>query len=184
MQANVLFTYDEYKTLPETGPQYQLVEGDLIVTPAPNTRHQRISRNLEFLLHQYAKNTGVGEVFYAPFDVILSDTNVFQPDILFIRTKNRDRITKQGLRGVPDLVIEILSPATAEMDRGIKRKLYARYGVEELWLIDPQEDTIEIYNLLIDAQRPDKCFKDEEAIHSGILPGFKAPLSEIFPEEK
>ena len=130
----------------ETGSRYQIIEGDLAITPAPNTRHQRISRNLEFLLHQHVLARGLGEVFDASFDVILTETDVVQPDILFIRTVNRNRITKEGLRGAPDWVVEILSPATETMDRAVKRKLYARHGVEELWLVDPHHKQIDKSN--------------------------------------
>ena len=183
MQTKILFTYDDYKTLPESGPRYQILDGDLLMTPAPNTVHQMISANLEFLLIQHIRETGNGFILDAPVDVILSDTDVVQPDIIYIRGKNRHRIKKAGIFGPPDLVIEILSLSTEAQDRGIKRKLYARYDVEELWLIDPVEKIVEIYSLQENAEVPMTTVRVNELIQSCVLSGFNVTLSEIFPNQ-
>ena len=132
-----VFTYDDYRRLPDDGKRYELIEGDLYVTPAPNTPHQRTSRNLEFLLLQHARAHDLGEVYYAPFDVIFGRTSVVQPDILFVRRDRIGIITERGVEGAPDLVVEILSPSTQEQDHGIKQLLYLRYGVAHYWLADP-----------------------------------------------
>ena len=183
METSVLFTYEDYKTLPETGPRYQIIEGDLIMTPAPTTLHQRISANIEFLLRQHVRNTGEGEVFDAPVDVILSDTDVVQPDILFLKSINRTRIKKEGIFGPPDLVIEVISPSTEAQDRGVKRKLYARYGVEELWLVHGHKKTIEIYSNSNNFDLPAAVIEGNDSVISNVIPSFKPPLSEIFPRQ-
>ncbi len=180
------FTYKEYRALPETGPHFQLVDGDLIMTPAPTTRHQRISRNLEFLLHEYAVNSGVGEVFDAPTDVVLSDTDVVQPDLFLVLSPNADRISEHAVVGAPDLVIEILSPASEALDRDYKRKLYARHGVIEYWIVDPVADVIEVWSLQANPDRPsaDAAFSGDSVVASPLLPAFRLTPAEIFPRSQ
>src|SRR3989337_2845338 len=110
-RANVRFAYQDYLLLPED-KRYEILDGDLYVVAAPNTRHQRVSRNLEFVLFQHVRERRLGEVLYAPYDVILSEENVVQPDILFVRKERLDTISEMNLPGAPDLVVEILSGGT------------------------------------------------------------------------
>ena len=181
MEPAILFTYEDYKTLPETGPRYQVIEGDLIMTPAPTTLHQRISANIEYSLRQHILQIGEGEVFDAPVDVILSDTDVVQPDILWLQSKNRTMVKKEGIFGAPDLVIEIISPSTEAQDRGVKRKLYAKYGVKELWLVDGHKRKIEIYSIGNRFEVPIAEVEGNRPISSLLLPSFKPSISEFFP---
>ena len=181
MEATILFTYEDYKTLPETGPRYQIIEGDLIMTPAPPTLHQRISANIEYFLRQHTWQSGEGEVFDAPVDVILSDTDVVQPDILWLQSENRTMVKKEGIFGAPDLVIEVISPSTEAHDRGVKRKLYAKYGVKELWLVDGHKKEIEIYSIGNRFEVPIAVVKGDLPLTSLVLPAFKPSLSKFFP---
>jgi Uma2 family endonuclease len=119
----ILVTADDYRRMPETGPRYQLIEGDLIMSPAPNRYHQDISRNLGFLLLKYLEKHPIGRLYHAPFDVYLGPHNVFQPDIVFVAKERSSIFTKAGAEGAPNLVIEILSPRTAYLDKDPKRKL-------------------------------------------------------------
>ena len=178
---SVAFTADDYRTLPETGPRYQLVDGDLILTPAPHTRHQRICRNLEVLLVAHTARPGGGEVLHAPFDVYLDQHNVLQPDILLVLDAHAERIGPDGLYGPPDLAIEIASPATAALDRGTKRKVYARHGTQELWLVDHEPDKILAYRLQADPEHPHATWTLGESATTPLLPGLEAPLTRIFP---
>jgi len=147
VNPKIKFTYRDYKSLPESETKrYELIEGELIMVPSPNIYHQRISGRIEFLLRDFVEKNKLGEVFYAPCDVHLGD-NVVQPDILFISKEHSYVIIKEEVKGAPDLVIEILSPATAKRDRTIKRALYARYGVSEYWLVDPEKKIIEVLTL-------------------------------------
>ncbi len=116
--------------------RYELLDGELIMPPAPGTRHQRIQVNLGARLFQFVKEMGAGKVYFAPTDVVFSGTDVVQPDLVFISTERRHIITPANIQGPPDLVVEILSPATAQRDKGYKRELYARCGVEEYWMIE------------------------------------------------
>ena len=143
-KPKIKFTVADYMTTPEDR-RYQLLDGDLILAPAPTIRHQRILRRLAVLLDELAVENGLGEVFLAPCDVVLSNYDVFQPDILFVSNERRGLITEANIQGAPDLVVEILSPATAQHDREYKRTLYSRHGVREYWLVDPEEDSVEVW---------------------------------------
>jgi len=142
-QANIKFTYHDYVQLPGD-KRYELVEGELFLVPSPNLYHQRISRQLEMALWQYIGRHALGEVFDAPCDVVLSEINVVQPDLLFVSTERRGILADANVQGAPDLVVEILSPSTGQRDLGIKRSLYAKYGVPEYWIVDPDSQTIEV----------------------------------------
>jgi len=176
------YTVEDYLALPESGPRYELIEGELHMTPAPATRHQRISRNLEYLLHSYAIAHENGEVFYAPFDVFLGEYDVVQPDIVWVSRKRAELVSARGLEGAPDLVVEILSPATALLDLHTKRKLYQRTGVRELWIVDPTDDSITVHHLATgkDSER----FEEDAVVESTILPDFRPALSRIFPRRE
>lgn len=133
----VILTYEHLTHLPSDRNRYELFEGELQVTASPNTAHQTVVTNLMALLYDHVRRRRLGYVFTAPFDVILSEISVVEPDLLFVARANRRIITPQHIRGVPDLVIEVLSPSTALVDREIKKQLYTRYGVGHYWLVDP-----------------------------------------------
>ena len=145
--AMPLLTAENYKILPETGPRYQLIEGDLDMVPAPNRYHQDISRNLEYILLEYLEENPIGKLYDAPFDVYLDEHNVFQPDIVVVMNARLAILTDAGAEGTPDFVVEILSPKTARLDRDNKRRVYASTGVQELWIIAPESKTIEVFLL-------------------------------------
>ncbi len=127
-------TYEDYCQLPPDGRRYQLVEGELFVTPAPATAHQRVSRNLEFVLIGHVKEHKLGVIYDAPIDVILDNQTVVQPDILFVSRERIELVSDRGIEGAPDLVVEILSPRTQKIDRTTKLRVYARAGVQHIWL--------------------------------------------------
>ncbi len=148
-------TVENYKLLPETGPRYQLIQGDLYMAPAPNRFHQEISRNLQFELHSYLKRNPIGKLFNAPFDVYLDEINVFQPDILIVLNERLGILTEEGAEGAPELVVEILSPKTRRLDLVNKKQEYARAGVKELWIIDPEPRSIMIHQFDFRRSRKD-----------------------------
>jgi len=147
MVTRVILTYKDYETLPADGRRYELHEGELSVTPAPSPRHQEVSLNLVVLLHEYVKAQALGRIFYAPIDLILSDVTIVQPDIVYLETARLSSVTGRGIEGPPTLVVEILSPSTIQIDRGVKFQLYSRYGVPYYWIADPEARTIEAYRL-------------------------------------
>src|SRR5260221_9129763 len=122
-------TYAEYCLLPDDGNRYQVLEGELIVSPAPRLLHQDIVLQLALLLSGHVKARNLGKVYVAPVDVILGPTTVVQPDILFVRGEHMEIVTDQNIQGPPDLCVEVLSPGTESIDRERKKTLYARFGV-------------------------------------------------------
>ncbi len=143
----VVLTYKDYEVLPADGRRYELHEGELSVTAAPNPQHQRIIRNLNEVLWHYVKSRGLGEVLFAPIDCILDETTVIQPDLVYLDSSRLSIVSSRGLEGPPTLVVEVLSPATTLVDRSTKRQLYARYGVPYYWIVDPEARTVEAYLL-------------------------------------
>jgi Uma2 family endonuclease len=144
---HVILTYKEYEALPADGRRYEIHEGELSVTPAPSPQHQLISRNIFLILHAHVKAKGMGEVLYAPLDVILSETSIVQPDIVYLDRGRLGAISQRGIEGAPTLVIEIISPTTTLTDRSTKHQLYARHGVPFFWLVDPEGRSVEAFVL-------------------------------------
>lgn len=174
------FTYNDYKLLPE-GKHYEVIEGDLLVTPAPNVTHQRISRRLFVRLVEFVEWQGAGEVLSAPTDVILSEYNVVQPDLLFVAGNRLEIMDPEGgVRGAPDLVIEILSPGTASRDQVVKRKLYAQYGVREYWIVDPAAKSVEVLTESPQGLETWHVFTGVAILISPLLAGFECPVADIF----
>ena len=169
------FTYEHYLLLPE-GDRRELIEGELLMTPAPTEKHQRVSFNIGFQLGMFLEANPVGAIYLAPFDVIFDDYNVVQPDIVVILNEHRARLQNEGLRGAPDLAVEILSPSTATRDTIYKRVLFHRFGVREYWIVDPTAETVECFT------RGAVGFVGGavEKIHSGLLPGFEMELDRVF----
>jgi Uma2 family endonuclease len=147
--SRVILTYRDYEALPADGRRYELHEGELSVTPAPSPRHQRISRNLYRVLDRHVEDRRLGEVLYAPLDCILSDTTVVQPDLVYLDASRLQAVSARGIEGPPTLIVEILSPATASIDRSTKRQLYARHGVPFYWIVDPEARALEAYVLAV-----------------------------------
>jgi Uma2 family endonuclease len=178
-RARVRFNYNDYLLLPED-KRYEILDGDLYVVPAPNTRHQRISKRLEMALIQHAESRGLGEILDAPYDVVLSDENVVQPDILFVRKERAGIIGELNLQGAPDLVIEILSAGTRAKDLEIKRKTYASFGIQEYWVVDPEADTIEVLAWSELGYVSDGLCGKSDRVSSPLLPELNLPLSQVF----
>ncbi len=180
-QPVLKFTYEDYRTTPED-KRYELLDGDLLMTPAPNLKHQRVQFELGSRLGRFIKDRALGEFFFAPCDVVLSDHDVVQPDLLFV-SREREHLLSGGdaVRGAPDLVVEILSPATADRDRGYKHALYARHGVAEYWLVDPTDETIAIHRLRDGALAVAHTFGRGQTLRSPLLAGFALDLRDVFP---
>ena len=173
-------TYADYCRTPDD-ERYELLDGELVMSPSPRLPHQEICMELGALLHLFVKTRGLGRVYSAPCDVVLSETDVVQPDLLFVANE-RAHILFDGdnIQGAPDLVIEILSPSTAGRDRTLKRALYARYGVQEYWLVDPDTRTITV--LLLDAGDFEEVatYDTGQILTSPTLPGFTVNLDNLF----
>jgi Uma2 family endonuclease len=174
-----LTKYD-YWELPEAGPRYQLINGDLFMAPAPNRFHQDISRTIQFEIMKYLEAEPVGILYDAPFDVVLTDINVFQPDLAFFSEQRRHFLTDKGAEGAPDLVVEILSPKTAHLDLEQKRLVYARTGVDELWVVDPEGEEVRVYLFREDPDLPKVILRSGDLLKTSRLPGFELSVQKIF----
>ncbi|HSM08720.1 MAG TPA: Uma2 family endonuclease [Gemmatimonadota bacterium] len=139
-------TWQDLQQLPDDGKRYEAIEGDLYVTPAPSIRHQRISMRLVLALDELLVQPGHGELFHAPVGVEFPATEEgVQPDVVFVSKARRGILAEKWMMGPPDVVIEILSPGTARRDRGIKLRLYERQRVPEYWIVDPENDAIDVW---------------------------------------
>ncbi len=176
------FTYEDFLLFPEDGKRHELLDGEHFVTPAPTTRHQRLSLRLSTAIEVFLKEHPIGELFVAPCDVVLSNVDVVEPDLLFIAASRQSIITELNIQGAPDLVVEILSDSTRKTDEVIKRKLYERFGVKEYWIVDPVLDSIKIYRKTEDGYTHAQTLTQEDTTHltTSLLPGLQITLEELF----
>jgi Uma2 family endonuclease len=144
---HVALTYQDYAALPDDGRRYEVHDGELLVTPTPSPQHQRCAASLFRVLDTHVRAHGLGEVLFAPLDVILSDTTIVQPDLVYLATDCLAAISRRGIEGPPTLVVEILSPSTTAIDRETKHRLYARHRVPFYWIVDPDARLIHAYRL-------------------------------------
>jgi Uma2 family endonuclease len=160
-----------------------LIDGEHYVTPSPNTRHQDICGTLYLLIRSWLEDHPVGRVFFAPYDVVLSDVDVVEPDLLYLSNQRAvEVLTPLHAKGAPELVVEISSKATRKRDETIKRRLYERAGVSEYWVVDPEIDVVRVYGRegagfgrAIELSR-----EAGEVLSSPLLPGLEMPLRRFF----
>ena len=160
--------------------RYELLDGDLIAIATPGELHQSVSAQLGWRLVQFASENNLGRVYHAPFDVVLSELDVVQPDLLYVSTERTHIITPENIQGAPDLVVEILSPSTATRDRTFKRTLYARHGVKEYWMVDTSAKDITVLLLGDRGFEVVDVYGESKALTSPKLRGFRLKLDDIF----
>ena len=147
MSISTKFTYEDLKLIPPDRNRYEIVDGELFVSPSPKTLHQRIVGNLFAALREHVRQHRLGEVFVAPYVVVFSLGTVLEPDVLFVSSARRHYVGEDNLSGPPDLAVEVLSESTKRLDREVKLKQYALQGVSEYWIVDPEEKSVEVYRL-------------------------------------
>lgn len=172
-------TYEDYLKTPED-KRYELIEGELIMTPSPVPYHQWVSMNIGFTLNAFVKKNNIGRVFIAPCDVYLDDENVVQPDIFFISRERENIIGEKNVQGSPDIVIEILSESSTYMDMVKKKKIYARFGVREYWIVDPIEKTVEIYSNKEKTFSLERSYSQNDTLESPLITGLNIKLADVF----
>lgn len=182
-----VWTYDDYAQLPENGApelhthiHYELLEGELIVSPAPNFYHQKIVSELLTVITNHIKQNALGIAVASPVDVVLSPTDTPQPDLIFISNERRGIITPANIQGAPDLVVEIISPTSDRRDRQTKWELYARSGVPFYWIVDPRLELLEEYELRGEAYYLVREWKADESFAPQLFPGLHIMLDEVF----
>lgn len=173
------FTYADYARLPDDR-RYEVIDGELFVTPAPTPYHQMVKRRIERLLEEHVERGSLGMVLDAPCDVVLSQFDILQPDIFFISAGRLATIGEKYISDAPDLVVEVLSPGTRRRDRSLKSKRYALFGVREMWIADPEPKTIEVFINTGEVFRRDAIYVREDVLRSPLLPGLEVPLARVF----
>ncbi|MGQ9632428.1 MAG: Uma2 family endonuclease [bacterium] len=179
------WTYGDYAALLDDGVRYEVLKGELTVVPSPNRSHQRASIKLAALLLQHVDTNDLGEVYEAPFDVILDPEKpdpeiVMQPDLLFVSKSRLDIVTEDNVKGAPDLVVEIISSSTAQRDRESKFQIYEERGVKHYWIIDPDAETLEVFELKGNTYYLSSTHTSDEKFHPAIFPGLTIDLSELW----
>lgn len=144
-QNSLKLNYEHYVLIPDDGKRHEIIEGEHFVNPAPNLYHQTLSRRIQFQLYTQIELTGQGTVFDAPVDVQLNEYNIVQPDLVVVLSENSSILTKPKIDGMPDLMIEILSPSNTKHDRETKMQLYLKSKISEYWIVDPEQKVIEQY---------------------------------------
>ncbi len=179
MGISTKFTHADLLVMPDDGKRREIIDGDMFVTPSPRFRHQDVVGSIHVALRNYLKSHPIGTVTLAPMDVILSDYDVLEPDLLFVLNEHRP-IIQDWVRGAPDLVIEVLSPTTQAVDCGPKLKAYARFGIPEYWIVDPEKNAVEVYRLKERSYQLAQVLGEEEILSSPLLPGLALALRDIF----
>jgi len=179
LTTRIKMTYNDYAMLPDE-QRYELIDGELLMTPSPTTPHQRVLRELYDRLSNYINKNDLGEVFFAPLDVLLSDYDVVQPDLLFISKSRKSIIQEKNIQGPPDLVVEIVSPTHRDRDQFVKKDLYARYGVQEYWLVDLQKRWIEVLKLAENKYELVGIFSEADTLSTPLLSELNLKVSGLF----
>ncbi len=172
--------YEQFRQLPNDGKRYELIRGEVHVTPAPATRHQAVLQNLSVNLGSYVIKNRLGEVWPAPLDVRLSGDTALQPDLIFISNARARIIQENWIAGAPDLVVEVMSPSTAGYDRATKLPIYAEASVPEVWLIDSQAKTVDVLKLQGKKYLVEATHAGDQVLTSNLFPGWRLPLPDLF----
>ena len=181
--TGVKLTYDDFVLFPDDGMRHELIDGEHYVTPSPNRKHQKVSGNLFLLIGSWLEQRPIGQLFYAPFDVVFSRFDVVEPDLLYMSNERATEVlTQANVQGAPEIVIEIGSPGTRKRDETIKRRLYERTGVSEYWIVDPDIDVVRVYRRQGDEfDRPIELRAESgDVLTTPRLPELQLPLARIF----
>ena len=172
-------TYEDYCNAPED-VRYELLDGELVVVPSPKEIHQRIQLAIGLALAFFVQNHALGRLYFAPFDVLFTDTDVAQPDLIFVSNERSHIITEDNIQGAPDLLVEVHSPSTADRDKGFKRGLYERNGVLEYWMVDPYAKNVTVLLLGENGYEIAAIYGEGQTLTSPTLSGFTLDLDDMF----
>lgn len=174
------WTYDAYAALPDDGNRYEIVQGVLLMSPAPEPAHQGIVEEINSYLRSQILSTKRGLVFTSPIDVVLAENISVQPDVLVILKEHLDRVGNKRITGAPDLVVEVISPGSKFQDRVVKHSIYERFGVPEYWLVKSENQTIEVFVLDMGIYRSLGIFHGEQSLESHLIPTITVSVNQFF----
>lgn len=173
-------TAEEYYRLPDGPPYFQLIDGELFMSPSPHFFHQEIVLNIASAIREYLRKSPIGKVVVAPSDVEFDKDNVFQPDVFFIRNERLGIVDEHGAKGAPDLVAEVISGSTGRLDLGPKKMVYAQKGVREHWVVLPETRSVEVYRLPESSSEPVLKLGEGAVLVTPLLPGLELSLADVF----
>jgi len=179
----IRYTYRDLQRFPDDGLRHELIDGEHLVSPAPTPRHQKLSVRLVVAIANYLAEHPIGEVYAAPLDIVLSDFDVVEPDIVLISNERLDSIGEKAVNGPPDIAVEILSPSSRRTDEVAKRRLFDRAGVREYWIVDPEIEAVKVYrrdNAAKFARVAELSREEDAELDSPLLPGFALRLADLF----
>ena len=185
VRSGLKLTYDDFLLFPDDGKRHELIDGEHYVTASPNLKHQQVLLNLTLLIGTWLDAHPIGRMFFAPFDVVFTNFDVVEPDLLYLSNERMVEVaTPQHIRGAPELVVEVASPSTRSRDETIKRRLYERNGVSEYWVVDPDIDVVRVYRRGDEGfARPMELRRDtDDVLVTPLLRGLDLPLARIFRE--
>jgi Uma2 family endonuclease len=178
--GRIKLTYEDYVELPDDGRRYEILDGELEVSPAPAPLHQRVSQSLSLALGNHVRERRLGRIYCAPIDVILAPTTVVQPDLIFVSTARESMVTRRAVEGPPELAVEILSPWSVRRDRVAKAALYARFGIGHYWLLDPEERVLEAYEAAGEEYRLVATHGVTGTMRTSLFPELEIDLSALW----
>jgi Uma2 family endonuclease len=175
-----VFTYEDYLNLPDNGKRYEIINGELYMVPAPTLGHQDTVGEFHLAIGNFLKTNPIGKIYLAPTDIIFSDIDVLQPDIVFISKEKFDILRRENIQGAPDLVVEVLSPGTEKRDRTIKLKAYSKFGVKEYWMANAEKATVEVWHRRGKKLVFHAVLDRAQTLTTPLLPGLEISLEKIF----
>ena len=170
--------YEQYVCIPDDGRRHEIIDGDHYLNPAPATYHQRLSGRIHFQLYEQIDLPRIGEVYCAPTDVQLTDHDIVQPDLIVVLNERKAIITPTKIKGVPDLVVEILSESTIKNDRVLKKELFERVGIPEYWIVDPEEHAVDQFVLAVEHYDHRGVYADK--LRVATIPNVTVDLSQVW----
>jgi Uma2 family endonuclease len=176
----IKLNYQDFCALPDDGRRYEILDGDLYMSPSPDIAHQRIARRMVRILLEHVERFAIGEVFLPPCDVVLNEHDIVEPDLIFVSTANASIVGEKNIQGAPDLLVEIVSPSSSIRDRREKRNLYARCGVEWYWIIDPKARTVLELRHVDGAYAPVALHESGATFRPGLFPQLAIDLNGLW----
>ena len=180
MIATKKLTIEDFWKFPDDDVRREIIDGEVYILPTPVTAHQRALRRLVIALIAHVEDRQLGEIFFAPYAVMLSPHDVFEPDYMFVSNERSDIVEQRGIEGAPDLCVEVASPSTRKRDRALKVERYAAFGVRETWIVDPDAETIEVFVRDAADFQSLGLVKGDAVVPSRVLPDLRLRASAVF----